>query len=467
MSLDSDHINYLVYRYLQESGFQHSSFTFGQESGITRSSVAQVKIPPGSLISHLQRALNYVQVEVNLTEDGRPADLDDLDAVDSLTLIESVQPEVCEMRRQQLRSRQNDKDAPVAMDESDDCEVSPAKVTTLSGHENEVFACAWNPTFDLIASGSSDSTARIWSLDNPEDVLVLRHLAPQGEETKDVTTLDWKHDGTLLATGSYDGAGRIWTRAGELQNRLTGHRGPVFSLKWNMKGDLLVTSSVDSTVIVWETSTGQIRQQFGFHTAPCLDVDWRNNDSFASCSQDMAIFVCEVGRNDPVKKLDKGGHTDEVNAIRWDPTETYLASCSDDSTAKIWDLTSNGPVHTLKHSDKIYSLKWSPDTSSKLMLASASFDHTTKVWDAVAGVCIFTLEGHTMPVYSVDFSPSGKFLASGSFDKRILVWSMETGNLLRSHEGGGGIFEVCWDKDGKRIAGCCQDSNIVVIDFDG
>lgn len=56
-------------------------------------------------------------------------------------------------------------DVPVAMDETDDCEVSPAKVTTLSGHENEVFACAWNPAFDLIASGSSDSTARIWSLD--------------------------------------------------------------------------------------------------------------------------------------------------------------------------------------------------------------------------------------------------------------------------------------------------------------
>ena len=49
-------------------GFQHSSFTFAQESGITKCSVASTKIPPGSLIAHLQRALNYVQAEVNLTE---------------------------------------------------------------------------------------------------------------------------------------------------------------------------------------------------------------------------------------------------------------------------------------------------------------------------------------------------------------------------------------------------------------
>ena len=39
----------------------------------------------------MQRALNYSQAEVNLTETGRPADLDDLEAIDALTLIESAQ----------------------------------------------------------------------------------------------------------------------------------------------------------------------------------------------------------------------------------------------------------------------------------------------------------------------------------------------------------------------------------------
>ena len=46
---------------------------------------------------------------------------------------------------------------------------------------------------------------------------------------------------------------------------MTGHQGPVFSLKWNTKGDLLVTSSVDHTAIVWDTGNGQLIQQFKFH----------------------------------------------------------------------------------------------------------------------------------------------------------------------------------------------------------
>ena len=34
-----------------------------------------------------------------------PADIEDLETIEALTLIESVQPEVCEQRRQQLRAR--------------------------------------------------------------------------------------------------------------------------------------------------------------------------------------------------------------------------------------------------------------------------------------------------------------------------------------------------------------------------
>lgn len=490
MSIDADHINYLVYRYLQESGFQHSSFTFGQESGIVRMKVAQIKIPPGSLIASLQRALNYSQAEVNLTETGRPADLDDLEAIDALTLIESAQPDVCDARRAELRARLQNKTTPAGL------EIPKRAIKTLAGHEDDVCVCAWNPRFNLIASGSTDSTARIWSLDGL-DSKVLRHQAPDGQvASSDVTTLEWKKDGMLLATGFADGTGRIWTKDGNLKWTLTGHQGPVFSLKWNNKGDLLVTSSVDHTAIVWDTGNGQLIQQFKFHIRPCLDVDWCSNESFATCSQDMAIYVCTVGVQDPIKRFGtpaegprdadsmeaaNGGHTDEVNAIKWDAEGKYLASCSDDCTAKIWSLELSAPLHTVTHENKVYTLKWGPTprpgSGMKLMLASASFDHLTKIWDALEGTCLFTLAGHTNAVYTVDFSPDGHYLASGSFDKQILIWSTQSGKLERTYKGGSGIYEVCWDRDGKRIAGAVASKDkadagkkgagtVVVIDFE-
>lgn len=53
---------------------------------------------------------------------------------------------------------------------------------------------------------------------------------------------------------------------GDLQNRLVGHSGPIFSLKWNKSGELLVTSSVDGSAVVWEPHTGLRRQTFSFHS---------------------------------------------------------------------------------------------------------------------------------------------------------------------------------------------------------
>ena len=52
-----------------------------------------------------------------------------------------------------------------------------------------------------------------------------------------------------------------------------------------------------------------------------------------------------------------------------------------------------------------------------MVLASASFDSTVRLWDVEKGTCTHTLTRHREPVYSVAFSPDGKFLASGSFDK--------------------------------------------------
>ena len=66
----SDEVNLLVYRYLQESGFAHSAFTFAHESLVARSAVADSEVPPGALLAFLQKGLSYVEVETHLQEDG-------------------------------------------------------------------------------------------------------------------------------------------------------------------------------------------------------------------------------------------------------------------------------------------------------------------------------------------------------------------------------------------------------------
>jgi transducin (beta)-like 1 len=127
-------------------------------------------------------------------------------------------------------------------------------------------------------------------------------------------------------------------RAGSLHKVLTGHQGPVFSLKYSKNGAMLLTGSVDKSVIVWDTKTGTIKQHLKQHEGAVLDVAWRTNTSFATCSTDQSIHIYRLDKDTPMRRLT--GHHGEVNCINWAPSGKLLASCSDDCTAKMWNLTS-------------------------------------------------------------------------------------------------------------------------------
>lgn len=220
-----------------------------------------------------------------------------------------------------------------------------------------------------------------------------------------------------------------------------------------------VSNSLSSTQLLTEGSSA----------APTLDVDWRNNVSFATCSTDNMIYVCKLGENRPIKTF--SGHQGEVNAIKWDPTGSLLASCSDDCTSKIWSMKQDKYVHDLReHAKEIYTIKWSPtgpgtsNPNQQLILASASFDSTIKLWDVELGNLLCSLNGHREPVYSIAFSPNGEYVASGSLDKCVHLWSVKEGRIVKTYTGNGGIFEVCWNKEGDKIAACFANNVVCVLD---
>ncbi|MGL4462299.1 MAG: WD40 repeat domain-containing protein, partial [Planctomycetia bacterium] len=63
------------------------------------------------------------------------------------------------------------------------------------------------------------------------------------------------------------------------------------------------------------------------------------------------------------------------------------------------------------------------------------------------------LRGHDALVYAVAFSPDGKMLASGGFDKKATLWNTDDGKSLRSWEAHGGpVYSLAFAPDGKLLA---------------
>ena len=50
------------------AGFSHSAFVFGYESFVHKSNISGNDVPPGALISFLQKGLQYLELEANLNE---------------------------------------------------------------------------------------------------------------------------------------------------------------------------------------------------------------------------------------------------------------------------------------------------------------------------------------------------------------------------------------------------------------
>ena len=583
MSITSEEVNLLVYRYLQESGFTHSAFTFAYESLLAKSSVAHTDLPPGSLITFLQKGLQYVRIEQSIDEAGPEAlSQGDLGAGASL-LHPAVMEKAARVKKNAVSKLQNRREAAEAIKDAagngdgaesakdgpeqrdgkrkrteengkddrkeehnkaggshgDAMQVEPAasaadgdsatsgdtnnatstdaeenagaaadrgvapaiangarptdvaadRVGTLSGHRSDIYMCSWNAKHDLLATGSGDGTAKIWDLGGGDAKigelaaraskasLTLSHHGPsdpaQGQQAGgaaaqgasksfEVATLDWSHCGNWLATGGYDGVARIWGKDGALKHRLAAHGGPIFSMKWNAAGTRVVTGSYDRTAIVWDPMSGSALQTLTHHTAPTLDVDWKDDECFATCSSDHSVAICTVGR--PGVDATFIGHQDEVNAVRWDPTKTVLASCSDDSTAKIWKQDSPRCVADLVgHEKEIYTIEWAPSGGSKGVLASASFDTTVKLWDVEAQKPLHTLRRHTSPVNSVTFSGSGDLVASGSTGGDVLVWSVKDGSIVKSYTGNGNIYILAWKGD--KLAIGLSSSVVDILDL--
>jgi WD40 repeat protein/serine/threonine protein kinase len=198
------------------------------------------------------------------------------------------------------------------------------------------------------------------------------------------------------------------------------------------------------------------------------------------------------------------GHSGTVWSVAWSPDGKRIASGSSDQTVQVWNASDGGNVFTYReHSNTAstgtdilvsqssslevlgnprYRLigsyshprmpldlasnpgtlraAWSPDGKR---IASGSWDRTVQVWNASDGGNVFTYTGHSGTVWSVAWSQDGKRIASGSWDRTVQVWNASDGGNVFTYTGhSNDVLEVAWSPDGKRIASSSHDKTVQV-----
>lgn len=171
------------------------------------------------------------------------------------------------------------------------------------------------------------------------------------------------------------------------------------------------------------------------------------------------------------------GHSGKIFNILFSPDGSKIISVSEDKTVRIWNTQSGDMLNKFRSEigsgpeGMIYASAISPD--GKLLAISGYPVSTQKsnyiiLIDLEKGTQIHTALGHTNVVNSLDFMGDGKYLASGSDDGTIKLWSVKDNAKLvnvSTIEVGTRVTGLSFNKKTRGLAVASDQRSVLLYDL--
>lgn len=247
---------------------------------------------------------------------------------------------------------------------------------------------------------------------------------------------------------------------------LRGHEEGVTSLAFGPKGNWIASASEDETIKIWEVAKGKELHTLSSHSDTVASVAFSpDGDLLASGSWDRQIKLWDVRAGVEVRSL--SNHWHYVTSVAFGPDGLMLASGSTDRSIRLWEVATGIQLHEMgdwKSGNDVSSVSFSSDGE----LVASGHNHGVRLWDVSTGDLIQTLLGHDGSLYpgsegvqSVAFSPGSDILASGSRDRRIILWDIHTFPKHRTLSGHNGtVTSVAFTPDGQFLVSGSTDGSI-------
>ncbi len=381
-------------------------------------------------------------------------------------------------------------------------DTTAKKVTPLAknvGADGTLHASALSPDGRRIAVG-----AKLGASMSVYDTGIGRLLAQHhSAHASPIMVMAFSADGTKLATADVEGTIKVWADPPKLNSKsaafvtLKGHQGAITAIDFSSDDKQLATTSVDKTARVWdlENAGAAIRPLEGTaNMAPAARFSPDGQLITVAGGRSVRLWDAATGRK--VRELpavDKG----YISSLSFSPADHRLLAVgyggqADVSYVALWDIDAGRELARLpgatdlpdfptnERSRVVGALAFSPDGKylvagfgSKNMLALPGDPTPLKVWEVATRRLIRRLSGHTGYCLALDFSPDGKWVASGSRDGTAILWSTATWKATHTLQNpdantlysGRGMFEsVAFSPDSKTLALASREATVQLWD---
>ena len=185
-------------------------------------------------------------------------------------------------------------------------------------------------------------------------------------------------------------------------------------LVWNIKTCIVVNTL--------KSNDGDVRE------LSCRPSSTETDTHVAAGYSDGMIRIWDYSRGNLLVRLN--GHSKGITSLSFSADGGLLASGSQDTDIIVWDVVSEtGKFRLRGHKDAVTCLRFLSREGRDDLLVSASKDTLMKVWDLETQHCIQTCVGHRCEVWSMDISPGGDRLVTGSSDNQLRLWEVGNGEV--------------------------------------